>query len=428
MGVWVSAETDFYTSAWLRHTAARYGVPIADCPEEASVFWVTVSDVEDLANLRRISAQAKGRPVVAGGLECATGNGAVLAWADIVVVGEGEEFIRAWGDGGLDAAATLPCVVSKTDPWREIVPSTFIDLAASPVVQATKSCWYMLAARGCPQHCNFCFTSWATKFQQASLPVLQRAVNSLHQHDSKAVLTYITNYSQDLPGRKRGAQSFRIKDFLAHPEETKGLTMIRLGVEGTSETRRQWFRKPITDAELSDAIVLARERHLQAELFFIVGFPDDQDNWEHFCETCLPVEGRTGCHLWCKFTYFNPCPLTPLWRWDATQLVEFDTKTAFRQAMARTQRFHDHPIQKLTKALWRSAWHRVLWEHADYMPKTPPMALPPDEFIGLLRAGGLGYTLSPQPTDRLPGEQIVMWNAAARKRRADELDVTSHGP
>jgi hypothetical protein len=428
MAVFVSAETDFYTSAWLREAARRHGVPLAAEQDDATAFWVTVSDVEDLANLRRVKAIAKGRPVVVGGLEATTGNGAVMAFADIVVAGEGEEFVAAWGAGGLDAASALSCVATKADPWRAVVPSTLVDFSTAPVVQATKSCWYMLAARGCPQHCNFCFTSWATKCQQAPLPVLQRAVNSLHRADPKAALTYITNYSQGLPGRKRGAQSFLVKDFLAKPDETKGLTMIRLGVEGTSEQRRAWFHKPIPDDDLRSAIALARDRHLQAELFFIVGFADDQENWEHFCETCLPVEGRTGCHLWCKWTYFNPCPLTPLWRYDVTGLTAFDPKPAFRQAMARTQRFHDHPIQKLTKALWRTVWHRVLWEHADAVPKTAPMKQEPDEFIADMQARGLGYTLAPSPTDRLPGEQVVMSTEAARKHRAIEAGVESMPP
>jgi len=422
MAVYISAETDFYSAAWLRSTARRYGVGVTDDPVAATAFWVNVSDVEDLSNLRQTRKIANGRPVVAGGLECASGNGAALAWADACVVGEGEEFIEAWGAGGIEAALSLPCVQLRSAPLAPVTPSTRIDFKCAPLMQATAHCWYVLAARGCPQHCGFCYTSWSTKHQAAPRNVLQAYRTMLDQRDARSQLTYITNYSQGLPGKKRGAQSFLLRDFLRNPAEAKGLTLIRLGIEGTSEARRKWWGKPISDADLLAGVNLARERHHQLELFFIVGFEDDNANWRHLANNCLPLEGRNGCHLWAKFTYFNPCPLTPLWRYDVTQLRPFDTQAAFRLAMARTQRFHDHPIQRLTKALWRTVWHRVYCEDAERVPKTPPK-VSHEEFIRQMDEAGLGYTLHPTPSDRLPGEQVVMWNSDARRRRAVLMGV-----
>ena len=231
MAVYISAETDFYSAAWLRSTARRYGVGVTDDPVAATAFWVNVSDVEDLSNLRQTRKIANGRPVVAGGLECASGNGAALAWADACVVGEGEEFIEAWGAGGIEAALSLPCVQLRSAPLAPVTPSTRIDFKCAPLMQATAHCWYVLAARGCPQHCGFCYTSWSTKHQAAPRNVLQAYRTMLDQRDARSQLTYITNYSQGLPGKKRGAQSFLLRDFLRNPAEAKGLTLIRLGIE-----------------------------------------------------------------------------------------------------------------------------------------------------------------------------------------------------
>jgi hypothetical protein len=424
MAVFISAETDFYSAAWLRSTASRNGIETTSDADAATAFWVNVSDVEDLANLRNIWRGAKGRPVITGGLECATGNGATLAWADACVVGEGQEFIEAWGRGGLDEALRLPCVTPRDDPDKAVVPSTVLDFGCCPLMQATRSCWYILAARGCPQHCGFCYTAWSTKHQAAPRNMLQAYRMLLDQKDARAQLTYITNYSQGLPGKKRGAQSFLLRDFLRNPAEAKGLTLIRLGVEGTSEERRKWWGKPVSDADLLAAVNLGRERHHQLELFFIVGFAGDNENWRALVNNCLPLEGRNGCHLWAKFTYFNPCPLTPMWRYDVTQTEPFDTASAFKLAMARTQRFHDHPIQRLTKALWRTVWHRVRCEDAERVPKTVPH-VDHEQFTADMDAAGLGYTLHPQPSDVLPGEQVQMWNSEARRRRAVAMGIES---
>ncbi len=427
MAVFISAETDFYSAAWLRSTARRYGVEVAESTDVASAFWVNVSDVTDLANLRNTYRLAKGRPVIAGGLECATGNGAALAWSDACVVGEGEEFIEAWGSGGIEAALQLQCVSRHSDPYAPVTPSTRLDFGCLPLMQATKGCWYVLAARGCPQHCGFCYTSWSTKHQAAQRNMLEAYHSLLLQTDGKANLTYITNYSQGLPGKKRGAQSFLLRDFLHNPNEAKGLTLIRLGIEGTSEVRRAWWGKPITDEDLLAAVNLARDRHHQLEMFFIVGFEDDNDNWRNLANNCLPLEGRNGCHLWAKFTYFNPCPLTPMWRYDVTKLRPFDTKTAFTLAMSRTQRFHDHPIQQLTKALWRTVWHRVRCEDVEAVPKTAPKQ-PHEEFIKAMFERGLGYTLAPNHDDILPGQQVRMWNSTARHARAVKMGIETDTP
>ena len=422
MRVCILGNDAYYTGQWLASAANRHGVhPVAE-DDNPECFWVTVSDVEDLKTLRQAKKKAAGRPVVAGGLCAMSGNGLALSYADAVVVGEGEEFIAACGSGGLGAAMSLPCVVTKADPWKAAVPATKLDFNTSPVVQVTNHCWYALAARGCPQHCNFCMTSWATKHQRANDKRLEAIGAAVRAQDPRAQVTYITNYSRGLPGRKRGAQSFLLKEYLANPSEADGLTLVRLGVEGMSEARREWLGKPITDEELRAAIALAKDRHQQLELFFIVGFPGSNDEWRELCDVALPVEDKKGCHLWVKYTYFNACPLTPLSRYDVTQLEQFDTPTAFRLAMARTQRYHDHRIQGMTKALWRTVLHRALWRDAEAVPATPPKCAP-DAFIVEMQRRGLGYTLAPGEGDVLPGEQVAMWNAKAREARAEQCKI-----
>jgi len=300
----IAGNDAYYTEQWLAATLRRYGVGVGD-DSTADILFVTLSDVEDLKVLRRVRKDACGRPVIAGGLGAAPGNGLALAWSDAVVLGEGEEFIETLGTRGLDAALSLGCVVTRNDPFKAACPSTRLDFNTAPVVQVTKHCWYALAARGCPNHCNFCMTSWATKHQRATDARLQAVSREVLKRDTRAQVTYITNYSQGLPSKRRGAQSFLLREYLANPEAARGLTLVRVGGAGMTEHRRQALGKPITNDELRACITLAREMHQQLELFFIVGWPGCNDEWEELCETCLPLESRKGCHLWAKFTYFN---------------------------------------------------------------------------------------------------------------------------
>jgi len=422
VALFIADAGQYYTREWLRVTAMRAGLSLTEDPDAATMFWATVSDVEELKSLRKLRGIAGNRPIVAGGLEASTGNGLSLAYADACVCGEGEEFILTCGDKGIDEALRLPCVVRRDDPMAQATPSTVLSYENAPLVQSAKHVWYCLAARGCPNKCSFCMTSWGTQYSAAHPALLRGIANKLRAERPGDQVMYITNYSTGLPKAKRGAQSFMVRDYIANPAETQGLSLVRLGIEGFTEQRREWFRKPIADADIYRAIEQAQRLKQTLHLFFIVGWPDANVEWHEFCANCIPTNLAKHPWIWLKFTYFEPCAFTPMYRYDMTQQTEFDSDRAFCLARARSRAMYLHSASGPMRPLWRTVLRRARWEHADVVPKSQPNTHP-DEFIAEMHRRGLGYTISPQPSDELPGERLNMPFESARRKRAIEMGI-----
>lgn len=82
--------------------------------------------------------------------------------------------------------------------------------------------------------------------------------------------------------------------------------------------------------------------------------------------------------------------------------------------------YRHHPAEQLGRI--RESLRRARWEHADAVPKSQPH-MEPDEFIAEMHRRGLGYTISPQPGDELPGERLNMPFEKARKKRAIAMGI-----
>jgi len=137
-----------YTLATIRHLCSIFGVAEAGA-DEADVLWVSISDPDDIKVLWDARKIANGRPVIMGGFEAWFGV-PYLAWADAVVVGEGVEFIRTWGEQGMDAALDLPCVLTMDRYKRgiEVLPSYDVGYLDMPIVKVGgKVRYYFLAGR-----------------------------------------------------------------------------------------------------------------------------------------------------------------------------------------------------------------------------------------------------------------------------------------
>ena len=105
----IATAKRFYTSEWLAWAWKRHGGEVVADLRDADVVMVSLQDVQDIPFLRATARQIEAlgrRPLLAtGGLQAWTGNGAALAYADVVIVGEGTEWIRTACESGLDAPA-----------------------------------------------------------------------------------------------------------------------------------------------------------------------------------------------------------------------------------------------------------------------------------------------------------------------------------
>jgi hypothetical protein len=191
-----------------------------------------------------------------------------------------------------------------------------------------------------------------------------------------------------------------------------------------TEARRAWWGKPLSDADIRAAIEQALEFNQMLEMFFIAGFSNQLAEWREFVTSCLPLAPHYGRPVVAKFTTFNAVPLTPMWRYDVTGLEPLDEPLMWKEGVARMRSFYTHGGRSLERALLDSAWVRVRWDDADRMPYAVPRD-GPDKMIADMQAKGLGYTLAPRPCDRLPGEQVLMWNARQRRARAIKMGIES---
>jgi hypothetical protein len=352
-----------YTAATLRHLCKRHGVEIV-CEADADALWVSVCDPDDLPVLQRAREIAAGRPVVMGGFESYCGV-PYLAWADAVVVGEGFEFIEAWGDDP-GKAMELPCVLTRDSGGA--IPSYRVDWADVPLVKMPGgNRYYYLSGKGCKGKCKFCLTAWAQPHVTCESARLRGAAAAT----KGGTINLVSNDSDaQLLDVRASSRSVRVRDYLSAPEKFRA-TMIHFGIEGWADGARRDMAKPISDDEIRELFRVTGRLKQRMELFFIVGYPGfSADHVESFADNVLPVDpaGCPSAHF--KLTYFDPCPHTP-WSNEPIGLQFVDMKKSFALLNSRNKRVRVFPSRSQARSAWRTVLHRCAPEQAVALGKCP---------------------------------------------------------
>ncbi len=394
----------------LRRLCALAGLEVV--PEaEAGALWVSLCDPSDLPVLVSARAQAAGRPVVMGGFEGYFGL-PYLAWADMVCVGEGAEFVAAWGRGGPEAAAALPCTL-VTAGERTVVPSYAVPYPQAPLLRLPgRERYYYLAARGCRGRCAFCASAWCQPRSQAPLPLVRAALR--HVAARRGSITLITNDGYDglPPGVRVNSGSVRVADYLHNPGRYRG-QVLHFGVEGWTEAERRQLGKPLSAEAVRELLRVTAARRQQCELFFIVGQP----GWslatvESFAAELEPSASDTP-RVYVKLTYLDPCPHTPL-AGLAVDTEYCDCRAVFRILNAVNKRVRVFPTRSAARSAWRTVLHRATAEEALRLGPEPDGANRPEafeRFVAALQKRGLAHLLNSEPAVH---RRIAMPSAAAR--------------
>jgi len=389
-----SSGNVFYTVATIRHFCALCGVAVVDDVAEADVLWVSLCDPSDLPVLRRARKIAESRPVVMGGFESYFGE-PYLAWADYVVVGEGWEFISAWGRDPA-AALGLPCVLSAD---ADATPSYTLPFERCPVVRMPggrkRGRYYSLATKGCKQRCAFCATSWAMPYQQSS------HVRAVGQHIASlgGQVTFISNDDcGHLPGVRVPARSARVRDYLRAPAKFKA-GMVHFGVEGWTADACRWLGKPLPDEALRELFYVTERERQRCELFFIADYPGwRQSDVAEWGERIIHASASRTPTVHVKVTYLDPCPHTPLAKM-AIGGAWCDTRAAFFSLNARNKRVRVFPTRSRARSAWRTCLHRATPEEATRLgaePRDTNTAGSYPKFLGLLAQKGLAHLADEQ--------------------------------
>lgn len=361
---------NLYTLATIRTLCKSAGVREVTEPE-AEALWVSLCDPDDIGILWQARKLAKGRPVIMGGFEAWYGV-PYLAWADAIVVGEGQEFIDAWGKNGFDVALSLPCVLTM-DRYKQgdaVIPSYQVPYSSVPLLRLPgKERYYFLAGRGCKGKCSFCATSWTQPHTQCPDKIIKRVVRYVEERGGK--LNLISNDSEAVERSPSvNAQSVRVVDYLKSPERYKS-SMLHFGIEFWDEHSRSLNGKPIKDSDICDVLRVTKEQKQKCEFFFIVGYPGwSMDSVRDFADSVIvpTVDGSPAIHIKC--TYLDPCPHTPLS--DTPVSPEWcDIKGVFAELNSRNKRIRVFPTRSTGRSAWRTALHRCTPEEAVILPPEP---------------------------------------------------------
>lgn len=340
-----------YTGAMLRSMMQTVGVVEASVGE-ADALWVSICDPDDLPVLLQARRVACGRPVVMGGFEGYFSR-PYLAWADAVVVGEGWEFIQAWGEDPA-RALSLACVSTRDHLASE--SSTHIPWELCPLVRVPgRERYYYLAGRGCRGRCAFCATAAVRPYENAPDALVRKALRYVEQRRGK--LTLITNDSYRVHlSSAVNAQSVRVRDYLRNPRRYKA-SMLHFGVEAWSENQRRLWHKPISDEDIVRLLETTARYRQPCELFFIVGYSGWSLADVEAFGAILPCDASNSPAVRVKCTYLDPCPHTELESLPINT-VFCDTREVFSILNSRNKRIRVYPTRSMARSAWRSVLHR----------------------------------------------------------------------
>lgn len=293
---------------WLRWKIARTAHTLTPSLPDADIVFVSCSDPRDSSKIKRIRKKTSA-PIIAGGF-AGYSPYSLGQVADLVCVGNGDEFVDTVLKTGVEAARKLPnCWVNGEDRPVDIAHGHPWDM---PLFRGAGGMYRVLCGFGCKKQCNFCQVGWGLEYSEHPDPgkivKMAKAVsgelayisNDLMQHSFYHRLPQTSNGSFSLPYlKKHGLPAQR---------------QVRLGIEGVSERMRSLVGKRLSHRDLVDSAVWLSQNKKSVRWFLIAGLPGETDaDWDELRRAVQEWKERTDKNvLALSFTAWQPEPATPL--------------------------------------------------------------------------------------------------------------------
>ena len=261
-------------------------------------------------------------PIIGGGIHATADPEGVMdsGYFDFVCIGEGENALKelvARLERGEDYTDIPNLWVRLNGKVIRNKVSPFVDLATLPpkdyelfdfqqMIDAKGGWVGVMASRGCPYRCTYCFNHQMVNIYKNDLQVTEGALHYIRYHPVSAVikeLRYLINtyqniktfifdddiFTLDKSYLREFCKSYRqeigipfvvnghVKNFdseRANLLKESGCIIVKFGLESGSERiRREILRRPMTNQEIIKSFAVAHQAGLHTSAFVMFGFP-----------------------------------------------------------------------------------------------------------------------------------------------------------
>jgi len=295
---------------------------------------VSLHHVNDFESLVALSKRSPIR--IVGGHPMQNNPRPCIPFADYICVGEGETWCvdaLAAIESGRDLSeltGTIDC-----NKWengaplpKRVIETPLPDNAPVLNYDDTKSkAWYIEIARGCPFSCHYCELGVA-KYRAYDFDYVKSRIDMCDTTKTKKINVFAPDEASHKDymiiqeailerGFLSGFASMRIDTIMKREVKMPANTLIRVGLDGMSESTRRRVNKRISDRDVYEYFIrLIADGHTNFKIFMVWSYPweteDDFSGFEALMDSifCLPV--KKNIHLRIKWTPFIPQPSTPL--------------------------------------------------------------------------------------------------------------------
>lgn len=330
----INAATDAgYNIDYIRHDN--------DDNNEYDIELISVHHSSDFPKVLSIDKKAKVR--VIGGHPMQNNPRPLINHADVICVGEAESWIvdaldlLIKSDLDVDSLCDLKgTIISKNWEVGATLPTTIFEKKIpfnAPILsektEGHAATWYIEIGRGCPFSCAYCELGHSVKARMQSIENVKKAIDMCDPSISRKLTLFAPDEASHRhygvlleyihkEGFITQFGSMRLDQILRKKNiPFKQNMLIRVGVDGLSETIRERVNKRMTDNTIIEYFYYMFENgHVNFKIFqiFSYSFETDEDfkKWEQLYLAISSYPFKKNVMMRVKFTPFIPQPITPL--------------------------------------------------------------------------------------------------------------------